>query len=149
MAIITVLNGPNLNLLGIREPSLYGHQTLADIQHRLEQEAQILNHSLTFHQRNAEHELIELVHLAYANLVDFIIINPAAFTHSSVALRDAFLATKIPFIEVHLSNIHAREPFRAHSYFSDIAQGVICGLGAVGYELALHAAHRLLTQNSL
>ena len=148
MAIITVLNGPNLNLLGIREPNLYGYETLADIQHRLEHEAQILNHSLTFHQRNAEHELIELIHLAYENRVDFIIINPAAFTHTSVALRDAFLATKIPFIEVHLSNIYAREPFRAHSYFSDIAQGVICGLGVIGYEIALNAAHQLLTQQN-
>ncbi len=149
MAIITVLNGPNLNLLGIREPSLYGNQTLADIQHTLEKEAQLLGHSLTFHQSNAEHELIELIHVAYANRVDFIIINPAAFTHTSVALRDALLATKIPFIEVHLSNIHARESFRKHSYFSDIAQGVICGLGAMGYELALQAAHRILSKNSL
>ncbi|MEI6744569.1 MAG: type II 3-dehydroquinate dehydratase [Methylococcaceae bacterium] len=148
MAIITVLNGPNLNLLGIREPSLYGNKTLADIQYTLEQEAQKLQHSLTFRQSNAEHELIELIHAAYTNQVDFIIINPAAFTHTSVAMRDALLATKIPFIEVHLSNVHAREPFRKHSYFSDIAQGVICGLGAMGYELALQAAHRLLTERS-
>jgi 3-dehydroquinate dehydratase-2 len=148
MAIITVLNGPNLNLLGIREPSLYGNKTLADIQYTLEQEAQKLQHSLTFRQSNAEHELIELIHAAYTNQVDFIIINPAAFTHTSVAIRDALLATKIPFIEVHLSNVHAREPFRKHSYFSDIAQGVICGLGAMGYELALQAAHRLLTERS-
>lgn len=148
MAIITVLNGPNLNLLGVREPSLYGNKTLADIQYTLEQEAHKLQHSLTFHQSNAEHELIALIHTAYANQVDFIIINPAAFTHTSVALRDALLATKIPFIEVHLSNVHAREPFRKHSYFSDIAQGVICGLGAMGYELALQAAHQLLTERS-
>ncbi|MFI3123327.1 MAG: type II 3-dehydroquinate dehydratase [Methylococcales bacterium] len=148
MAIITVLNGPNLNLLGIREPSLYGNKTLADIQYTLEQEAQKLQHSLTFRQSNAEHELIELIHAAYTNQVDFIIINPAAFTHTSVAMRDALLATKIPFIEVHLSNVYAREPFRKHSYFSDIAQGVICGLGAMGYELALQAAHRLLTERS-
>ncbi len=148
MAIITVLNGPNLNLLGIREPSLYGNKTLADIQYTLEQEAQKLQHSLTFRQSNAEHELIELIHAAYINQVDFIIINPAAFTHTSVAMRDALLATKIPFIEVHLSNVYAREPFRKHSYFSDIAQGVICGLGAMGYELALQAAHRLLTERS-
>jgi 3-dehydroquinate dehydratase-2 len=147
MAIITVLNGPNLNLLGVREPSLYGNQTLADIQFTLEKEAQFLQHSLTFYQRNAEHELVELIHTAYTNQVDFIIINPAAFTHTSVALRDALLATKIPFIEVHLSNVHARESFRKHSYFSDIAQGVICGLGAMGYELALQAAHRILTKN--
>jgi 3-dehydroquinate dehydratase-2 len=148
MAIITVLNGPNLNLLGVREPSLYGNKTLADIQYTLEQEAHKLQHSLTFHQSNAEHELIERIHVAYTNQVDFIIINPAAFTHTSVALRDALLATKIPFIEVHLSNVHAREPFRKHSYFSDIAQGVICGLGAMGYELALQAAHRLLTERT-
>lgn len=148
MAIITVLNGPNLNLLGIREPSLYGNKTLADIQYTLEQEAQKLQHSLTFRQSNAEHELIELIHAAYTNQVDFIIINPAAFTHTSVAMRDALLATKIPFIEVHLSNVYAREPFRKHSYFSDIAQCVICGLGAMGYELALQAAHRLLTERS-
>jgi 3-dehydroquinate dehydratase-2 len=144
MAIITVLNGPNLNLLGVREPSLYGNQTLADIQSTLESQAQHLGHTLHFYQSNAEHELISHIHEAYAKGVDFIIINPAAFTHTSVALRDALLATKIPFIEVHLSNVHAREPFRAHSYFSDIAQGVICGLGATGYELALQAAHRLL-----
>jgi 3-dehydroquinate dehydratase-2 len=144
MAIITVLNGPNLNLLGVREPSLYGNQTLADIENTLESQAQHLVHALNFYQSNAEHELITHIHEAYAKGVDFIIINPAAFTHTSVALRDALLATKIPFIEVHLSNVHAREPFRAHSYFSDIAQGVICGLGATGYELALQAAHRLL-----
>jgi len=144
MAIITVLNGPNLNLLGVREPSLYGNQTLADIQSTLASQAQHLGHTLHFYQSNAEHELINHIHEAYAKSVDFIIINPAAFTHTSVALRDALLATKIPFIEVHLSNFHAREPFRAHSYFSDIAQGVICGLGATGYELALQAAHRLL-----
>ncbi len=144
MAIITVLNGPNLNLLGVREPSLYGNQTLADIQNTLESQAQHLGHALNFYQSNAEHELINHIHEAYAKSVEFIIINPAAFTHTSVALRDALLATKIPFIEVHLSNVHAREPFRAHSYFSDIAQGVICGLGATGYELALQAAHRLL-----
>ncbi len=144
MAIITVLNGPNLNLLGVREPSLYGNQTLADIQSTLASQAQHLGHTLNFYQSNAEHELITHIHEAYAKGVDFIIINPAAFTHTSVALRDALLATKIPFIEVHLSNVHARESFRAHSYFSDIAQGVICGLGATGYELALQAAHRLL-----
>ncbi len=144
MAIITVLNGPNLNLLGVREPSLYGNQTLADIEHTLASQAQHLGHTLNFYQSNAEHELISVIHDAYAKSVDFIIINPAAFTHTSVALRDALLATKIPFIEVHLSNVHAREPFRAHSYFSDIAKGVICGLGSLGYEFALQAAHRLL-----
>ncbi len=145
MATISVLNGPNLNLLGIREPGLYGHNTLADIQKALETQALTLNHQLNFVQYNAEHQLVEHIHQAYHDGVDFIIINPAAFTHTSVALRDALLATKIPFIEVHLSNVHAREPFRKHSYFSDIAQGVICGLGATGYELALQAAHQILT----
>ncbi|MDI1277146.1 type II 3-dehydroquinate dehydratase [Methylobacter sp.] len=146
MATITVLNGPNLNLLGIREPGLYGNQTLGDIKHTLEQKAAELGHQLNFHQSNAEHEIVELIHAAYQARVDFIIINPAAFTHTSVAIRDALLATKIPFIEVHLSNIHAREPFRKHSYFSDIAIGVICGLGATGYELALLAAHQILAE---
>jgi len=146
MATITVLNGPNLNLLGIREPGLYGNQTLADIKQHLEQKAAKLNLELNFHQSNAEHEIVELIHKAYQAHVDFIVINPAAFTHTSVAIRDALLATKIPFIEVHLSNVHAREPFRKHSYFSDIAKGVICGLGATGYELALLAAHQILTE---
>ena len=146
MARITVLNGPNLNLLGIREPSHYGNQTLADIQKNLENQAANFQHQLNFYQRNAEHELVELIHQAYHDGVDFIIINPAAFTHTSVALRDALLATQIPFIEVHLSNVHAREPFRKHSYLSDIAKGVICGLGATGYELALTAAHQILTK---
>jgi 3-dehydroquinate dehydratase-2 len=148
MAQITVLNGPNLNLLGVREPSHYGNKTLADIQQTLEKQAVALNHQLSFHQNNAEHQIVELIHQAYYHQVDFIIINPAAFTHTSVAIRDALLATKIPFIEVHLSNVHAREPFRKHSYFSDIAKGVICGLGAVGYELALQAAHQLLAEKS-
>jgi 3-dehydroquinate dehydratase-2 len=148
MAMITVLNGPNLNLLGLREPTLYGHKTLSDIQIVLETKALAFNHQLNFQQRNAEHELVELVHQAYFNKVDFIIINPAAFTHTSIALRDALLATQIPFIEVHLSNVYAREPFRKHSYFSDIAKGVICGLGAIGYELALQAAHQLLTERT-
>lgn len=145
MAIIWVLNGPNLNLLGIREPSLYGHKTLADIQHALTTLAETFEHHLAFSQHNGEQELLEKVQQAYQQQVDFIIINPAAYTHTSVALRDAFLATKIPFIEVHLSNVHAREPFRKHSFLSDIAQGVICGLGAIGYELALQAAHQILT----
>jgi len=148
MAQITVLNGPNLNLLGIREPSHYGNKTLADIQQTLEAQAAALQHQLNFHQNNAEHEIIDLIHQAYQQRVDFIIINPAAFTHTSVALRDALLATQIPFIEVHLSNVHAREPFRKHSYFSDIALGVICGLGATGYELALQAAHQLLVEKA-
>ena len=146
MATITVLNGPNLNLLGIREPSHYGNKSLADIRQLLETKAAKLNHQLDFHQNNAEHQIIELIHRAYESQVDFIIINPAAFTHTSVAIRDALLATKIPFIEVHLSNVYAREPFRNHSYFSDIAKGVICGLGATGYELALQAVHQILTE---
>lgn len=146
MATITVLNGPNLNLLGMREPGHYGNHTLADLKQSLEILANKLSLQLDFHQNNAEHEIIELIHQAYRNGADFIIINPAAFTHTSIAIRDALLATKIPFIEVHLSNVHAREPFRVHSYFSDIARGVICGLGTTGYELALQAAHQILAE---
>jgi 3-dehydroquinate dehydratase-2 len=148
MATITVLNGPNLNLLGIREPGLYGNKTLKDIENLVKSEAINLGHQLDFRQSNAEHEIVEMIHNAFHNHIDFIIINPAAFTHTSVAIRDALLATKIPFIEVHLSNIHAREAFRAHSYFSDIAVGVICGLGATGYELALQAAHQILVERT-
>ncbi len=146
MATISVLNGPNLNLLGVREPGHYGNKTLEDINNDVKIKAEKLGHQLEFHQSNAEHELVEMIHNAFQNKVDFIIINPAAFTHTSVAIRDAFLATKIPFIEVHLSNIHARESFRTHSYFSDIAVGVICGLGASGYELALQAVHQILAE---
>ena len=146
MASITVVNGPNLNLLGTREPDHYGSKTLADIEKTLEKIAESFNHQLHFHQSNAEHEIVDLIHQAYSQHHEFIIINPAAFTHTSVAIRDALLATNIPFIEVHLSNIHAREPFRSHSYFSDIAKGVICGFGATGYELALQAAHQLLIE---
>jgi 3-dehydroquinate dehydratase-2 len=148
MAKITILNGPNLNLLGIREPGHYGNKTLEDIENKAKSTASSLGHSLSFHQSNAEHEIVEMIHTAFQQQVEFIIINPAAFTHTSVAIRDALLATKIPFIEVHLSNVHAREPFRAHSYFSDIAIGVICGLGANGYELALQAAHQLLEERN-
>ena len=148
MAKITVLNGPNLNLLGMREPGHYGTKKLADIQTRLELMAQERGHQLDFQQNNAEHEIVELIHQAYTDQVDFIIINPAAFTHTSVAIRDALLATGIPFLEVHLSNIHAREPFRKHSYFSDIAEGLISGLGATGYELALQAAHQILIERN-
>ena len=148
MAIITILNGPNLNLLGIREPGLYGNKTLKDIESSVKSEANKLGHQLDFHQSNAEHEIVEMIHNAFHTHVDFIIINPAAFTHTSVAIRDALLATKIPFIEVHLSNVHAREAFRAHSYFSDIAVGVICGLGATGYGLALQAAHQILVERT-
>lgn len=148
MAHIAVLNGPNLNLLGIREPGLYGSQSLANIRQTLSTQSTLLGHLLTFHQSNAEHEIIEVIHQSYHDKVDFIIINPAAFTHTSIAIRDALLATKIPFIEVHLSNVYAREPFRKHSYFSDIAKGVICGFGATGYELALQAAHLLLGERN-
>jgi 3-dehydroquinate dehydratase II len=148
MATISVLNGPNLNLLGVREPGMYGNKTLLDIQNSLELMAGQLGHQLNFFQSNAEHAIIEQIHLAYSQSVDFIIINPAAFTHTSVAIRDAMLATKIAFIEVHLSNVHAREAFRRHSYLSDIAVGVICGLGARGYELALQAAHQILLERT-
>lgn len=140
MPTILVLNGPNLNLLGTREPGLYGHDTLETIKGRLEKLAKKGGHQLAFDQSNAEHELVERIHRAKQEGVKFIIFNPAAFTHTSVALRDALLGTEIPFIEVHLSNVHAREEFRKHSYFSDIAAGVICGLGAQGYEFALQAA---------
>jgi len=136
---ILLLNGPNLNLLGKREPDKYGHDTLADIVSSLEQQAFDIGVNLTHFQSNAEHELIDRVHSAMGN-IDAIIINPAAFTHTSIALRDALLGVSIPFIEVHLSNVHAREPFRHHSYFSDIAAGVIVGLGPAGYSLALTAA---------
>ncbi len=140
MATILVLNGPNLNLLGTREPAHYGSDTLESIQTRLSEIAEGAGHQLDFRQSNAEHELVGWVHQAKQEGVTFVIINPAAFTHTSVSLRDALLGTAIPFIEVHLSNIHGREPFRAHSYFSDKAVGVISGLGAQGYELALQAA---------
>lgn len=140
MAEILVLNGPNLNLLGTREPKIYGSDTLEIIQQRLEILVTAQGHQLTFLQSNAEHELVEAIHQALADEVAVIVINPAAFTHTSVALRDALLGTRIPFIEIHLSNVHARESFRAHSYFSDIAVGVISGFGAYGYELAISAA---------
>ncbi|GGY02072.1 3-dehydroquinate dehydratase 1 [Paludibacterium paludis] len=134
---ILVLHGPNLNLLGVREPEHYGSQTLEDIDRNLVKLATAQGHRLTTLQSNAEHVLVERIHAAMSDGTDFIIINPAAFTHTSVALRDALSAVRIPFVEVHLSNIHAREPFRRHSYFSDIAEGVVAGLGAHGYELAL------------
>lgn len=140
MATILVLHGPNLNLLGTREPGVYGSATLTDINQRLTERCLRDGHHLQALQSNAEYELIDRIHDAKREDVDFILINPAAFTHTSIALRDALLAVAIPFIEVHLSNVHAREPFRHHSYFSDVAVGVICGLGAQGYELALEAA---------
>lgn len=144
MANILVLNGPNLNLLGTREPQHYGADTLADIEDRLKVIAADAGLKLDFFQSNAEHALVDKLHASHTAGTDFIIINPAAFTHTSVALRDALAAVGIPFIEVHISNIHAREAFRQHSYLSDIARGVICGLGAQGYELALQAAIRQL-----
>lgn len=147
MASILLLNGPNLNLLGTREPELYGATTLADIEDRLRALAGEMGHSFAALQSNAEAELVDRVQAAAGN-TDFIIINPGAFTHTSVALRDALLGVAIPFIEIHISNIHAREEFRRQSYFSDVAAGVIAGLGPQGYELALQAAHNLLSDNS-
>lgn len=140
MATILVLHGPNLNLLGQREPEIYGHNTLDDINQTLTDQCIARGHHLLSLQSNAEYELIERIHDARREGVNFIIFNPGAFTHTSIALRDALLGVNIPFIEVHLSNVHAREPFRHHSYLSDVAVGVICGLGAQGYELALSAA---------
>lgn len=142
MAKILLLNGPNLNLLGSREPEIYGSDTLASIFERLEKQAD--QHQISQFQSNSESDLIDQIHQAAQNGVDFILINPAAFTHTSIALRDALLGTKIPFIEIHLSNIHQREEFRQQSFFSDIAVGTIVGLGAQGYELALQAALRQL-----
>ena len=147
MARILVLHGPNLNLLGTREPGVYGAVTLEQINARLVAQAQQAGHQLQTLQSNAEHQLIDRIHAARDEATDFIIINPAAFTHTSVAIRDALLAVSIPFIEVHLSNVYKREPFRHHSYFSDIAEGVICGLGAEGYTLALQAAVHRIEQN--
>jgi 3-dehydroquinate dehydratase II len=144
MARVLLLNGPNLNLLGSREPGVYGTDTLLSIEQRLGALAREAGHELTSYQSNAEHELIERVHAASEAGMAFLIFNPGAFTHTSLALRDALLAVRLPFIEVHLSNTYARESFRSHSYFSDIAQGCIVGLGAIGYELALRAAIRKL-----
>lgn len=146
MPDLLVINGPNLNLLGTREPEHYGSDTLDDINNRLVSQANEQNFSLESVQSNSEVELIEHIHQASQQGVRFIIINPAAFTHTSVALRDALSGVDIPFIEIHLSNIHARESFREHSYFSDIAAGVISGLGAYGYELALQAALQQLNR---
>ena len=140
MSHILVLHGPNLNLLGQREPSVYGHTDLTSINARLTAQGQAQQAQIECFQSNAEHELVDRIQRAADQGVDAIIINPAAFTHTSVALRDALTGVAIPFIEVHLSNVHAREPFRHHSYLSDKAEGVICGLGAQGYEFALSAA---------
>ena len=146
MAKLLLLHGPNLNLLGTREPEIYGGETLQTINQRLIDQAQSSGHQLDAQQSNAEHELIQNIHDAAEGGVNFIIFNPGAFTHTSVALRDALLGVAIPFIEVHLSNVHAREEFRHHSYFSDIAMGVICGFGIQSYELALQAALNTLQQ---
>jgi 3-dehydroquinate dehydratase, type II len=143
---ILLLNGPNLNMLGTREPEKYGTLTLAQIVNNLQSEAEALNVTLDTLQSNAEYVLIDRIHQAKDN-IDYILINPAAFTHTSVALRDALLAVSIPFIEIHLSNVHAREPFRHHSYLSDVSAGVICGLGADGYSYALQTAVKRLSQS--
>ena len=140
MARILVLHGPNLNLLGEREPGIYGHARLDDINARLVEQAREAGHELEAFQSNAEHELVDRVQAARADGTAFLLVNPAAFTHTSVALRDALAAVKLPFIEVHLSNPHAREPFRHTSYFTDLAVGLVCGLGADGYHYALDAA---------
>jgi 3-dehydroquinate dehydratase II len=140
VARILVLNGPNLNLLGKREPAIYGRATLAEIEADLRTRAAAAGHQLDCFQSNAEHVLVERIHAAAGDGTVFVLINPAAFTHTSVALRDALAAVAIPFIEVHLSNPHAREPFRHTSYLSDLAVGVVCGLGPIGYGLALAAA---------
>ncbi len=140
MSLIQLINGPNLNRLGRREPAVYGATTLPEIEQNLTRRAEARGHTLRCCQSNAEGELIEAIHRAGDEGVAFIIINPAAYTHTSVALRDALLAVAIPFIEVHISNVHRREDFRRHSYFSDVAAGVICGLGVQGYDFALDAA---------
>jgi 3-dehydroquinate dehydratase-2 len=145
MAQLLVLHGPNLDLLGSREPEVYGHATLAQIDADLAARAQAAGHALQSLQSNAEHVLIERIHAARADGTAFILINPAAFTHTSVALRDALAAVAIPYIELHLSNPHSREPFRQHSYFSDKAVGVVCGFGADSYRYALDAAIARLT----
>lgn len=148
VARILVLNGPNLNLLGEREPAVYGHTTLAMIEAELAETAQRAGHDSEFLQSNAEHVLIERIHAARKDGTAFILINPGAWTHTSIALRDALAAAAVPFVELHLSNIHAREPFRRHSYLADIAVGVICGFGVDSYRLALQAALSRLAVHS-
>lgn len=142
---ILLLNGPNLNMLGKREPKHYGHISLNDIEQRMQELATHYNVKLTCFQANSEEKLIDKIHQSFQQ-IDFILLNPAAYTHTSVALRDAMLAVSIPFVEIHLSNIHKRESFRHHSYFSDIAEGVICGLGAKGYEFAFQFALNYLEE---
>lgn len=140
MANFLLLHGPNLNLLGTREPEIYGRATLAQIDARLQEQAAAAGHALQAFQSNAEHALVDRIQAAATDGTGFILINPAAFTHTSVAIRDALAAVALPFIEVHLSNPHAREPFRRTSYFSDLAVGVVCGFGPASYSLALSAA---------
>jgi 3-dehydroquinate dehydratase-2 len=147
MARLLLINGPNLNLLGTREPGVYGQTTLADIEATVTARASELGHEVDLFQSNAEHEIVDRIHKAASDNCEFILLNPGAFTHTSVALRDALLAVGIPFIEIHLSNTFAREEFRHRSYFSDIAAGCLFGLGAHGYELALEAADRRLRGN--
>ncbi len=149
MGKILVLHGPNLNMLGIREPEVYGTTTLKEIDEQIKLFADSAGHKLTSFQSNAEHELIDQIQLAKTENVDFIIINPGAYTHTSVAIRDAFLSVSIPFIEVHLSNVFAREEFRKQSYLSDIAVAVVSGMGAFGYEVALQAAEQFLEKAEL
>jgi len=148
VAKLLLINGPNLNLLGQREPEKYGYSTLAELDSRAVQHAASLGHQLLCFQSNAEHALIDRIHAAKSESIGFIVINPGAFTHTSIALRDALLAVAIPFIEVHLSNVYARESFRHHSYLSDCAVGVISGLGAQGYEFAISAAASQITGHS-
>jgi 3-dehydroquinate dehydratase-2 len=148
MAKILVLNGPNLNLLGTREPEVYGTATLADVEAGLTRLARELGHEASFFQSNAEHELVDRVQQARAEQVAFILINPGALTHTSIALRDALLGVGIPFIEIHISNVFAREPFRHRSYLTDVAVGIVSGLGVQGYELALRGADQQLRKRS-
>jgi len=147
MVQILVLHGPNLNLLGEREPGIYGSETLESIDRRLRAQAEAAEVALISLQSNSEADLIEAVHRARGEGTRFLVVNPAAFTHTSIALRDALAATRLPFVEVHLSNVHAREPFRHKSYFSDLAKGVICGLGSAGYDYALQFALAFLQAN--
>ena len=144
MAKCLLINGPNLNLLGTRQPEIYGSQTLADVETKLTEIAELAGHQLECFQSNSESELIDRIHRAKTDKIKYILINPAAYTHTSIALRDALLGVDIPFVEIHLSNIHARESFRHHSYLSDVAQGVICGLGTSGYEYGLDFALKQL-----
>ncbi|QGG81052.1 type II 3-dehydroquinate dehydratase [Litorivicinus lipolyticus] len=144
MARLLLINGPNLNLLGTREPGVYGHRTLANIETDLCAQASAMGHDLACYQSNHEGDLVDRIQQARDEGVAFILINPGAYTHTSVAIRDAFAGVAIPFVEIHLSNIHSREAFRHHSYLSDIAAGVIVGLGELGYQLGLTAAHAKL-----